>query len=164
MARFYSDAAGESATSRSIDKVQEAVALHALTALPSATAAAVVQRDSDNAPVALVVASGEVYALECAPPEDEMSHATTRCRLVTLDPRRDSVEMGAEFRPRTAGPILVGRARHATWRFELRGEVYTVKTVTDEDGESDDRELVARQLAAALGWDLPTPEEMRAAA
>jgi hypothetical protein len=156
--RLYGDP-GAHVDAHAYEKIKDAVYQHALRELPRA-AAAVVQRE-DLPPVALAVEGERIYALTAEPPEGDFARVPTTCRLITLDPKRDTVAMTAEYRPVTVGPHLVGWGLHAEWKFKLDDLELTVKTHTNEDGESDERDRVARQIAAQLGWQFPDPSELR---
>jgi hypothetical protein len=119
----------------------------------------VARRESDDKPLLVAAESQRVYVLEAFAPQDEPSPATTRCRLHTLDPTRDTVEMEAEYR-RSMGDVT----RLTTWRFVVGGEALRFETRFDPDYEIDDREAVAQQIALALGWQFPQRQAIEQAA
>jgi hypothetical protein len=133
---------------RAQQQAYDAIVAQAVAFVPNRTTAAVAKQE-DGEPVLIALDGDAVYVVDCLPVENEMEPATGRCRLIKLDPRRDSVEAEAQYR----GSMTFGQSRHTTWRFDLGGRRFTLDTVTDSDGECDEAEELGQLVAASIGWN-----------
>lgn len=154
-ANLYAGEMKEVDFGRVFGRVHRAVFYQALE-IPGCPATAIVQRETDNAPMLVAVEGQQVYLLTVGEVKDELGLPETECRMLHVSPGTGSVVQKAKYfdRKGDAAP------RSTTWTFNLdEGTELTIETHFDA-GESrrNDREAVARALAGALGWKLPSLE------
>lgn len=147
MATFYAGLPGRPIDPRA---VQNAVFCQVFEFLPDDGVAAVVQRDTDNAPIVAAVAEDRLYLLEVLD-ADESGFVGSSCQLVNLKPGCGTVEVETRYRADQTNGQSPPRA--TVWRFGLPGDkTLTIETFVVRDDEVEDAESLARGIAQATGW------------
>ena len=109
-----------------------------------ATGAVATRRGADG----ILVATDDraLYAIEGVLPENEMSPGRARCRLISIDQDRDTVEHEVTYQ-RLRGSLV----RETTWRFSVRDLSFEIATQFGEEDGLPPEEQFAQRLAAAIG-------------
>lgn len=149
--RFYTR--HDDFTDTQSDEIIRAVAQQSRNYLPDQAISAVVEQ-KDAVPLVLAATDNRVYALDVES-VDKDGPATTRCRLLRLNPASCSVSAVLRY----SGSHRFG-VRRTLWRFQIHdtgGNLdVTVAGRQDSDGEMDEGALLGKHLAVRLGWEFPS--------
>jgi hypothetical protein len=109
--------------------------------------------EGEDGPPKLVALDGQkLYTMTVGDLGEESLSATARCRLILIDATEATVEFTTKFSGIRNGPEPM--SRETTWSFNLGGGEKLTFSTKFSAGQSRMRpdELLAQQLAEALGW------------